>query len=40
LRRAFFVTGSFGLPVEAMKRRAEIVEHGRKITVQGGTTAD
>jgi hypothetical protein len=30
----------FGLPVEAMKRRTEIVEHGRKITIQGGTTAD
>jgi hypothetical protein len=28
------------LPVEAMERRAEIVEHGRKIAVQGGTTAD
>jgi hypothetical protein len=35
LRRAFQ-----GLPVEAMKRRAEIVEHGRKVTVQGGATAD
>jgi hypothetical protein len=37
---ARFRLGSFGLPVEAMKRRTEIVEHGRKITVQGGTTAD
>jgi len=29
-----------GLPLEAMKRRTEIVEHGRKITIQGGTAAD
>jgi hypothetical protein len=33
-------TRSFGLPVEAIQRRAEIVEHGRKITVQCGPTAD
>jgi hypothetical protein len=29
-----------GLPVEAMERRAEIVEHGREVAGQGGTTAD
>jgi hypothetical protein len=34
------VTKFLGLPVEAVERRAEIVEHGRKITVQGGPTAD
>ena len=28
------------LPLEAMERRAEIVEHGRKVAVQGRTTAD
>jgi hypothetical protein len=27
-------------PVEATERRAEIVEHGREVTVQGSTTAD
>jgi hypothetical protein len=29
-----------GLPIEAMQRRAEIVEHGGEVAVQGGPTAD
>jgi hypothetical protein len=29
-----------GLPVEALQRRAEIVEHGRKIAGKRDTTAD
>jgi hypothetical protein len=35
-----FVTWFLGLPVEAIERRAEIVEHGRKVAIQCGTTAD
>jgi hypothetical protein len=41
-----FIQGADGvtrfqrLPFEAMERRAEIVEHGRKVAVQGRTTAD
>jgi hypothetical protein len=33
-------SGSVGLPVEAVERRAEIVEHGGKVAVQCGPTAD
>ena len=31
---------AFGLPLEATQRRTEIVEHGREVAVQCGTTAD
>ena len=31
---------ALGLPLEAIERRAEIVEHGGKVAVQCGTTAD
>jgi hypothetical protein len=41
LRLAAACIGLFRrLPLEAMQRRAEIVEHGREVTRECGTTAD